>query len=276
VQLPPPDSKAAGDPRLLEATRHGLIPKIGSDGLRPSDAYAAPRNGADANDAPRIAIVMGGLGIGARTTAAAIAKLPGPVTLAFIPYAPGLETVAGTARAAGHELLLQVPMEPLDYPDNDPGPQTLLTSLPPDQNIDRLHWAMSRMQAYVGITNYMGARYTATEGAIAPVLKETGKRGLIYFDDAASARSMTAQFAGANNLAYAKADAVIDAVPTAIEIDRVLKRLEGIAKANGTAVGVASALPVSIERIAQWAKTVKGAGFTLVPISVAAVRSKSS
>jgi polysaccharide deacetylase 2 family uncharacterized protein YibQ len=277
VQLPPPEAKpGAGDPRLLETSRHGLIPKIGADGLRPSDAYAVPRNNAEANDTPRIAIIVTGLGIGGKTTAAAVAKLPGSVTLAFIPYASGLDTLAGTARAAGHELLLQVPMEPLDYPDNDPGPQTLLTSLPPDQNIDRLQWAMSRMQGYVGIMNYMGARYTATEASIAPVLKETGKRGLIYFDDAASARSMTAQFAGANNLAYAKADAVIDAVPTATEIDRVLKRLEGIAKANGTAVGVASALPISIERIAQWAKTVKGAGLTLVPISVAAVRSKSS
>ena len=94
--------------------------------------------------------------------------------------------------------------------------------------------------------------------------------------DAASARSMTAQFAGANNLAYAKADVVIDAVPTAGEIGKALTRLAGIAKTNGTAVGVASALPVSIERIAQWIKTVKGGGYILVPISVAATRSKSS
>ena len=64
------------------------------------------------------------------------------------------------ARTEDHEVLLQAPMEPFDYPDNDPGPQTLLTSLTPDQNIDRLHWQMSRFQGYVGILSYMGARFT--------------------------------------------------------------------------------------------------------------------
>jgi hypothetical protein len=277
VQLPAGEAKpGAGDPRLLETTRHGLIPKVGSDGTRPADAYARSRANADATDAPRIAIVVTGLGVGTKLTDTAIAKLPGAVTLAFVPYGSDIEPLAGKAREVGHELLLQVPMEPLDYPDNDPGPQTLLTSLPPEQNIDRLYWVMSRLRGYVGIMNYMGARLTATEAAIAPVLKETAKRGLVYFDDAASARSVTAQIAGANNIAFAKADVVIDTVPTAGEIAKALTRLEGMARANGTAVGVASALPVSIERIAQWVKTIKGRGFVLVPISVAAVRSKSS
>jgi polysaccharide deacetylase 2 family uncharacterized protein YibQ len=167
-------------------------------------------------------------------------------------------------------------MEPVDYPDNDPGPQTLLTSLPPEQNLDRLHWAMSRMRGYVGIMNYMGARLTSAEAAIAPVLKETAKRGLVFFDDAASARSVAAQVAGSNNIAFAKADVVIDKVPTAVEIAKALTRLEAMARANGTAVGVASALPVSIDRIAQWTKATKGRGFVLVPISTAASRSKSS
>ena len=59
-------------------------------------------------------------------------------------------TLVARARGEGHEVLLQVPMEPFDYPDNDPGPQTLLTSLDAGQNIDRLHWLMSRFQGYVG------------------------------------------------------------------------------------------------------------------------------
>ena len=151
-------------------------------------------------------------------------------------------------------MLLQVPMEPFDYPDNDPGPQTLLMSLSAEQNIDRLHWLMSRFQGYVGITNYMGARFTATEQALAPVLKETGKRGLIYFDDGSSPRSLAGQIAGANNLPFAKAEIVLDAVPTPAHIDRALTRLEAMARERGVAVGVASAVPASIERIAQWAK----------------------
>jgi polysaccharide deacetylase 2 family uncharacterized protein YibQ len=135
---------------------------------------------------------------------------------------------------------------------------------------------MSRFQGYVGITSYMGARFTATEAAFVPILKETAKRGLIYFDDGASSRSLAAQIAGANSLAFGKTDVMLDAVPTPSEIVKALSKLEVIARTNGVAIGVASALPVSIDRIVQWAKAVEARGFVLVPISIAAAKSKSS
>jgi polysaccharide deacetylase 2 family uncharacterized protein YibQ len=267
---------ATGDQRLFEATRHGNIPKIASDGTRPADAYARPRDQDAIPTAPRIAIVIGGLGVGAKLTADAVTKLPGPVTLGFSPYGADIAQVAAKARDAGHELLLQVPMEPSDFPDSDPGPQALLTSLAPEQNIDRLHWLMSRFQGYVGLMNFMGARFEATEPAFVPVLKETARRGLIYFDDGTSVRSVAAQAAGSNNAAFAKADVVIDAVPTPTEIDKALAKLESSARANGIAIGFASALPISIERVTNWAKAVGSRGFVLVPISAAATKSKSS
>jgi uncharacterized protein len=268
----------APDQRLLEASRHGPIPKIATDGARPADVYARPVPPAAAANpnAPRIAIVLTGLGVGAKLTAEATTKLPGTITLAFTPYGNDAAGAVAKAREIGHEVLLQVPMEPFDYPDNDPGPQTLLTSLTVEQNTDRLYWLMSRFPGFVGIANFMGARFTATEAALAPMLKETAKRGLVYFDDGGSTRSLAGQIAGANNLPFAKADVVLDAVPTQAEFAKAFTRLEAAARSNGTAVGVASALPISVERIAQWAKTAESRGFILVPISVAAARSKSS
>ena len=103
---------------------------------------------------------------------------------------------------------------------------------------------MSRFQGYVGITNTMGARFTASEQAFAPVLRETAKRGLIFVDDGHTPRSLAGQIAGANKLPFAKADVVLDAVPTPVEIDRALSRLEMAARERGVAVGYASALPV--------------------------------
>src|SRR5439155_17625484 len=179
-------------------------------------------------------------------------------------------------RGGGQEVLRQVPMEPFDYPDNDPGPQTLLTALDAGQNIDRLHWLMSRFQGYVGLANAMGARFTASEKALAPVLREVGKRGLIYVDDGSSARSLAGAVADTNNLAFAKADLVIDAVPSAADVDSALARLESVARERGIAVGMAGALPVAIERIARWAKAAAARGVLLVPISAAASRPKSS
>ena len=179
-------------------------------------------------------------------------------------------------KRGNHEVLLQAPMEPFDYPDNDPGPQTLLTSLTPEQNIDRLHWQMSRFQGYVGIVSFMGARFTASETALAPIMRETAKRGLIYVDDGASSRSVAGQLAGSQNLPFAKTDVVIDTVPTAVEIDRALARLEITARDHGTAVGLATALPGTVTRIAEWAKKAEARGFILVPITMVAVKEKSS
>ncbi len=171
--------KAPVDAKLLEPTRHGVIPKIGPDGTRALALYAEKREVPDnKKDWPRIAVIVGSLGISASGTADALAQLPAPVTLALAPYGAELEKLAEQARAQKHEVLLQVPMEPFDYPDNDPGPQTLLTSLSPEQNVDRLHWLMSRFQGYVGMVSYMGGKFTASEASLSPVLREAGKRGL--------------------------------------------------------------------------------------------------
>lgn len=273
------DSKrTAAETRLLEASRHGQIPRIAPDGTRPADAYArkAAISEKGTPDGPQVAIIIGGLGVSASSTADALSKLPGAVTFAFTPYASDLDMLVSRARDKGHEVLLQVPMEPYDYPDNDPGPQTLLSSLSADQNIDRLHWLFSRMQGYVGITNYMGARFTASDNALGPVLREVSRRGLIYVDDASSPRSVAGQISGANKLPFVKSDVAIDAVPSAAEIDNALRRLESAARERGVAVGYSSALPASIDRIAKWAKAAQTRGITLVPVSTIAVKARSS
>jgi polysaccharide deacetylase 2 family uncharacterized protein YibQ len=275
-----PDGSSAKpllDPKLIEATRHGAIPKIGPDGTRPSTRYAQPRQlPPSKNDSPLIAIVVGGLGISASGTADAFAKLPAAVTFALTPYGTDLEKLAERARATQHEVLLQVPMEPFDYPDNDPGPQTLLTSLTPEQNIDRLHWLMSRFQGYVGLINYMGARFTASEQGLARVLRDASQRGLIYVDDGSSSRSVASQLAGTSNVPFARIDIMLDTIPTPVEIDRALARLEMKARDSGFALGFAAAQPATILRIADWAKKVETRGIFLVPITMLAIKTKSS
>ena len=274
---PSPAVKPPLNKSLLEMTPQGALPVIGPDGARAFAHYAKPRvlppNRADA---PRIAIVVGGLGISDSATAEAFAKLPAPVTFALAPYASGLETLAERARAAHREVLLQVPMEPFDYPNNDPGPRTLLTSLTAEQNITRLHWLMARFQGYVGLMSYMGAKFTTSEQALAPVMRDTAKRGLIFVGDGASPRSVAGQVAGSNNVPFARTDIVLDAVPTPVEINRALARLELAARDNGTAVGFASAQPAAIAAIADWARQVESRGFVLVPITMVAVKAKST
>lgn len=271
-----PTSSSPLDPRLAENSRHGPIPRIGPDGARPMDVFA--KKGASVNErkGARIAIIVGGLGIGATATSEAIAKLPSVVTLAFAPYGAELSKWVARARGEGHEILLQVPMEPFDYPDNDPGPQTLLSTISTEQNLDRLHWFMSRFQGYVGITNFMGARFTANDAALSPVLRDIGKRGLLYVDDGASQRSLANKILAEAKLPSLKAHIVLDARPSWQEIDQALERLEKIANEQGYAIGTAGALPVSIERIARWAKAAEGRGVIVVPVSAILALQKQS
>jgi polysaccharide deacetylase 2 family uncharacterized protein YibQ len=265
------------NPRLLEKSRYGMIP-IAADSLTPFRAYAAGTDAerAKAAHVPTIAIVVGGLGIGTSRTADAIAALPAAVTLAFTPYGSAPEKLVEQARARHHEVLLQIPMEPFDYPDNDPGPQTLLTTLDATQNVDRLLWHLGRIQGYVGLTSFMGGRFVASDGAMQPVIKEAARRGLGYFDDGSAPRSVASTLAQAQSMPFAKADLTIDAVPTPAEIDGALGKLEKLATARGNAIGVSSGLPISIERIANWAKTLESRGIKLVPLTTAILKSKSS
>jgi len=269
-----PVMMASIDQRLLEKSRYGMIPVV-ADGLKPFTVYAAEADRAKAAKMPVVAIVIGGLGVGAAKTADAIMKLPPAVTLAFTPYGSDPGKLAERARAERHEILLQIPMEPFDYPDNDPGPQTLLATLGPEQNLDRLYWHLSRFQGYAGIANFMGARFVATDAVMQPVIREAAKRGLGYFDDGTSPRSVAPSLAAGQALPFAKADVAIDAVPTSTEIDRSLAKLESLAKERGIAVGTASALPISIERIGAWIKALDGHGIMLVPLTTAMLKSKS-
>jgi polysaccharide deacetylase 2 family uncharacterized protein YibQ len=257
---------AAPSRDLIEDGRYGPLPRIGDGGERAMQVYARPVDQAVAAGAPRIAIVVGGVGVSESSTAAAIADLPGPVVLAFAPYGENLAVAVGKARAAGHEILLQIPLEPYGYPRNDPGPHTLTVAAKTEQNIDRLHWLMSRITTYVGVVNYLGARFTSDADKLEPVLDEIGRRGLLYLDDGSSGASRADKLA-TNLVPFARADVVLDVETEAAPIDARLKQLEAIARERGWAIGSATAFPLTIERIAAFTKSAADRGVAIVPVT---------
>jgi polysaccharide deacetylase 2 family uncharacterized protein YibQ len=260
----------APDSRLVERSRFGSLPKIAPDGAAPSRIYARPLGPEPATKpAGRIALLVGGLGISQTGTSEAIAKLPGTISFAFAPYGQELERSVQRARGDGHEVFLQVPMEPFDYPDSDPGPHTLLTGPKSAENLDRLQWVLGRFTGYVGIVNFLGGRFTADEGALSPMLREIASRGLAVVDDGSSSRSLLATSAARAQIPALKIDRVIDSVPRADAIDKELAALEKLAQEQGIAVASASALPVSLERIARWASSLEARNIVIVPVSAA-------
>ena len=261
---------AAADPRIIEQSRYGPIPRIGVDGARPSKVYSRPAPSSRGEPySPRIALVVGGMGLAARTTETAISALPGEVTLGFAPYGSDLARQTALAREAGHEVVLQIPMEPFDFPRDNPGPHVLLASAGKAANIDNLTWLMSRFRGYAGVMNFLGGRFTGDQKALTPVLREIAARGLYYLDDGSSSQTIAVTLAANQGLAAAKADIVLDSAAQPEAIEAALFWLEAIARDRGVAIGVANALPATISAIGRFARALESRGGSLIPLSVA-------
>jgi polysaccharide deacetylase 2 family uncharacterized protein YibQ len=251
------------DPALIENSPQGPLPRIADDGRTPRVAYAAPAPGGKF----RIAIVVSGLGLSAKATTAALTALPSGVSLAFVPYSGDVQHWVSQARQSGHEALLEVPMEPFDFPDSDPGPHTLRSGVDRDANGERLDWALSRFTGYAGVTNLLGQRFLADADALSPTMTQLSRRGLYFYDNGAVAQSAAADVAGRLATPFAKATETLDGIQTALEIDKHLSDLEAQARDHGSAVGSGFLYPITVERIAAWAKGLEKRGFVLVPVS---------
>ncbi|MDA4845623.1 divergent polysaccharide deacetylase family protein [Hoeflea poritis] len=254
-------------PELLEKTDFGRLPVKSASGHRPFDAYARPWSGARGT---RLAIVVGGLGLSQTGTQYAIATLPEEITLAFAATGNSLQRWLQEARRGGHEVLLQVPFEPFNYPQNNPGPHTLLIEDGPQQNLADLHWAMGRITNYTGIMNFMGARFLSDQKATETVMRDLARRGVLFLDDGTSARTVTEPIAGAVGVPHAQADIVVDGKVGRADILKKLDDAERIARRNGSAIAVASAFEASVDAIAAWANEAKARGIEIVSVSALA------
>jgi len=240
----------------------GPLPIIAQDGRTPAQAYARPFH---ANGRPKVALVIGGLGLNARATRQAIETLRPEVTLSFVVYAEGLQGWIDEARAHGHEVLLETPMEPVDYPDNDPGPYTLMADGQPPETVKKLEWILSRATGYFGLTNYLGSRFLATDPAYNAFASAARGRGLAFIDDGSAARR-------GGGVPRATAERVIDDKLSGPAIDQQLGALEAGALQRGQALGSGFAYPVTLEKVALWANAVEQRGYQLAPASALTAR----
>ena len=236
----------------------GSLPIIAQDGRTPFDAYRRPFA---PNGRPKVALVIGGLGLNARATQAAIETLPGEITLSFVPYAEGLQGWVDMARAHGHEVLIETPMEPTDYPDNDPGPYALLVDGQPSETARRLEWTLSRTTGYFGLTNYLGSKFLASDHAYQAFIAAIRGRGLGFIDDGLAAKRT------GGGLPRASAERVIDDQLSQAGIDQQRVALESGALQRGQALGAGFAYPVTLETVARWSQGLEQRGFQLAPAS---------
>ncbi|WP_053005967.1 divergent polysaccharide deacetylase family protein [Kiloniella spongiae] len=221
-----------------------------------------------ADGRPRIAIVLTGLGLSRAATEAAIRQLPSTITLSFTPYAKNLESWIALARSINHEVMLDLPMEPLTYPSDDPGPQALLTGRQPEGNLNNLAWIANRGSGYVGMSAYMGSRFVTSERQMRPVMEYFKDHGLLFLDSGDNDSSLVPSLGESLGTPVAVNQRAIDEAQLSRQaIDARLAQIERIATKNGYAIATGRPFPVTLERIAKWVSTIEEKGYQLVPIT---------
>jgi len=262
-QAPAAPLPAAPIAGLSQPGPNGPLPVIASDGRTAFSAYARPFT---ADGRPRVALIVGGLGLNAPATRAAIEALPAEVTLSFSAYAEGLQGWIDLARADGHEVLLELPMEPEDYPQNDTGPYTLLAGSDIDELDRRMNWLLGRATGYYGVSNYLGTAFFASDVSASPFMQRLRSRGLAFIDDG-QARNRQGAYARAS------ANRVIDEAQDAASILAALNGLEASARANGQALGTGYGFAVTVATAVRWTQGLNERGIQLAPASALAARS---
>ena len=227
-------------------------------------AYAVPTPDVVAGRA-MIAIVIDDVGLN-RPNAARAIELPGPVTLSFMTYAQDLPQQAEAARRNGHELMLHVPMEPLNASE-DAGPGMLGVDMSSEEIRQRLVSGLDRLQGYVGINNHMGSRFTRSPDGMSVVMQELRRRGLLFLDSVTINDSVGDRVAALYGVPHVDRDVFLDDDMDASAVEQMLRELERVARQRGYAIGIGHPHPETLAALARWLPTLRARGFELVPVS---------
>jgi len=228
-------------------------------------AVATPAAPAAVPEGPKIVLLLADAGASPALTRRAIEQLPPEVAFGFNPYPKDLPALVTAARERGHEIWLGIPMEPLRYPQVDPGPQALLLNATPERNLKRLDWALERVEGEVGLYSIMGSAFTTREAALSPVFAAVAEKGLPFIDSRASGKTQSRQIAQKIGLPLLVNDSFVGSPVTAQAIAEQLATLERLAKSRGVAVGVIEPSGLVLERLADWLPQLEGKGISLVP-----------
>ena len=214
---------------------------------------------------PAIALIIDDMGLD-RARSRRTVTLPAPLTLAYMTYASDLRRQTRAAREAGHELLVHIPMEPVDA-DADPGPNVLTSSLGRAELLRRIDWSLNRFDNFVGISNHMGSLFTANPQSMELLLDELGQRGLLYVDSRTTRKTVAAAAAREMGVRFAERDVFIDNEPGLDAIRERLRALEARARKKGFAIGIGHPRDATLAVLSSWIGDARRRGFALVPVS---------
>ncbi|MEM9726207.1 MAG: divergent polysaccharide deacetylase family protein [Pseudomonadota bacterium] len=242
---------------------------VGASHAAPPSAAPLPSprpNRVALRDAPRVTVVLTAVGLNAAASRAAFARLPSAIAFAVPPVAERPADWLHAAQASGRVALLEMPMEPVSYPRVNPGPLTLLADASAEENLQRLAEAIAAVPGADGVASYLGGRFTSIRDAVDPVVAELRRRDLFLLETHQSPLSQLRRSALAEGLTAATSIVSLDRAGRADDLSEGFARLEEAAKVKGEAIGVAVAVPSSVQAIAEWAKGLERRGIRLTAL----------
>lgn len=273
------DGQAIGPSRLAPApfdgltvdNQYGKAPAKGPNGRTALNSYNRPFT-APAGKRP-VSIIIGGLGVNRTITQQAIDILPPDITLSFAAHVTGLQDWVNRARDAGHEVMIEIPMESADFNPTEPGAdKTLLTTLSAAENMKHIEWLLSRAQGFFGVINYNGNSFLVRADATAPLLSKLSDSGLGFITDGAVSAPTLPALSRSVKLPYKNSFGLIDPAPNAELINSQLQSLSGAALSGGAPIGVGFAYPETLEAISNWVTSLEAQGLVLAPASHSIVK----
>ena len=186
---------------------------------------------------PLVAIIIDDLGYD-KKLAEKFSRLKAKITFSILPHSPHQKSIAQLTSHNGLETMLHLPMEPIEFPNVDPGPGALLTSMSPDDLVRQLEENLKAVPGVKGVNNHMGSKMTATSSSIYQIFTVLKKRNLYFVDSRTSPQTLCKPSARLFQIPFAQRDIFIDHRQEARFIRRQLKELIRIAQHNGYAVGI--------------------------------------
>ncbi len=186
---------------------------------------------------PKVALIIDDIGYDVPVSNQLLA-LDAVLTFAIRPHSPHLNEIARRAHRKGIEIMLHLPMEPMEYPQVDPGPGALFANMSPDQLVKQLTRDLERVPYVIGVNNHMGSKITTISTQMYQVFSILKKRDLFFIDSRTTTATLCRPSARLLQIRFGQRDVFLDHLQTENAIRKQLRRLVRIAEKNGQAIGI--------------------------------------
>ncbi|HDH96245.1 MAG TPA: divergent polysaccharide deacetylase family protein [Proteobacteria bacterium] len=224
----------------------------------PGEGYKPPAS-------PSVAIIIDD--IGQKRLDFSFLNLPYDLTFSILPFTPYGAEFARRARARGREIMVHIPMEPVDYPRINPGKGALTTIMSDYELVRQLEEDLAQIALAVGANNHMGSRLTQDEDAMRVVLSDLKKRGLFFVDSRTIASTVALKVAKEIGLPCIGRDLFLDHIIDEELIRQNIAKAGSIAKKRGYAVAIGHPHLATLNALKAELPKLKSQGIKVVPVS---------